>query len=156
MLMVGCDRETAGNYLGFSHSQLRHELQRDGEFLRQVLQAEAAAEFHQIRNLHEATKDSKQWRASVWWLERKIPERFARRAANAVSATEWRQFLDTLAEMIVMEISSEADRQRLLARLSEIAEEVEAQLAASQSDAKDFPSVETGPTGDPEDGVSEP
>lgn len=156
MLMVGCDRETAGNYLGFSPSQLRNELQQDGDLLREVLRAEAAAVFHQIRNLHEATKDSKQWRASVWWLERRIPERFARRAANAISTTEWHQFLETLAEMVVTEISSEEDRQRLLARLSEIAEEVDAQPATSPSDAKEFPSDEIGPASDLEDGISEP
>ncbi len=133
MLLVGCDRETAGNYLGFSPTQLRDEVKRDADFLQQVLRAEASAEFHQIRNLHEATKDSKQWRASVWWLERKVPERFARRAANAVTESEWRHFLETLADLITSEIASEADRQRLLTRLAQIAQNVDAELADSQA-----------------------
>jgi len=151
MLMMGCDRETAGNYLGFTLLQLRDEVKREPEFLQQVLRAEAAAEFHQIRNLHEATKDSKQWRASVWWLERKIPERFARRAANAITAAEWQQFLETLADMIVSEITCEADRQKLLTRLSQIAQEVDAEFAGSQSDGADSQTDEQESTSDLDD-----
>jgi hypothetical protein len=151
MLLVGCDRETAGNYLGFSPAQLRDEVKRDPDFFRQMLRAEASAEFHQIRNLHEATKDSKQWRASVWWLERKVPERFARRAANAITESEWRQFLETLADLITSEIASEADRQRLLSRLSQIAQEVDADLAGSQIDAADATADEGDSTGDLDD-----
>ena len=129
MLLVGCDRETASKYLGCTPTQLRDELKRNPEFSRQLLRAEGSAEFHQMRNLHEATKDGKQWRASVWWLERLAPGRFARRAANAITEAEWQQFLESLADAIMSEITNEADRRRLLACLARMAQAVHTDLA---------------------------
>ncbi len=135
MLLVGCDRETASKYLGCTPTQLRDELKRNPEFSRQVLRAEGSAEFHQICNLHEATKDSKQWRASVWWLERKAPGRYARRVANAITEAEWQQFLESLADAIVTEITNEADRRRLLAYLARMAQAAHTDLAKDPRDS---------------------
>lgn len=122
LLMIGCDRDTASKYLGFTTQQLDEILQENAEFMRQALKAEGAAEFHQMKNLHEATKDAKQWRASVWWLERRAPARFARRAANAITATEWNSFLTAIVDAIVAEVTSEADRQRLIARIARLSD----------------------------------
>ena len=122
MLLVGCDRETAGKYLGWTPSQLRRALQVDPQFVDRVSRAEATAEFHHMRNLYEATKDNKNWRVSVWWLEHLAPERFARKSVEAISQEEWQQFLDTLAEAIATEITCPSDRARLLARLAEMAD----------------------------------
>lgn len=121
--MIGCDRDTASKYLGFTAPQIESLLQSDGEFMRQALKAEGAAELHQMKNLHDATKDSKQWRASVWWLERRAPARFARRAANAITASEWNSFLTAIVDAIVAEVTCEADRQRLIARIARLADE---------------------------------
>jgi len=122
MLHLGCDRETASKYLGWTASHLRQELHRSSDFAIQVLRAEASAEFHQIHNVHEATKEAKNWRASVWWLERMAPERFAKRSTNVVTETEWQEFLEALAEAVVSEIADDADRNRLLNRLAQMAD----------------------------------
>ena len=116
--MIGCDRETASKYLGFTAQQVESLLQCDSAFMQQALKAEGAAELHQMKNLHDATKDSKQWRASVWWLERRAPARFARRTANAITASEWNSFLTAIVDAILAEVTNEADRQRLIARIA--------------------------------------
>lgn len=123
--MLGCDRDTASKYLGYTTSHLEKQLAEDIEFLRKTLKAEGAAELHQMKNLHNATKDAKQWRASVWWLERRAPSRFGRRSALAITAPEWSRFLAVIADAIVAEVSSEADRQQLIARIAQLVDVVD-------------------------------
>ncbi len=124
MISMGCDRETACNYLGMTAEELRYELRLDEAFCRQMLRAEATPEFNHMRNLYKAAKDEKHWRASVWWLERRAPERYARRAPDSLTASQIRQVIEELAETIVGEIDDPQDRQRLLARLVQIAEKI--------------------------------
>ena len=121
MLSIGCDRETACNYLGVTAEQLRSEMQLDVDFLKKLLRAEATPEFNHMRNLYNAAKDEKHWRASVWWLERRAPERYARRAPNAVTPSQLQQVIATLTEAIAGEVNNQQDRRRVLARLEQIA-----------------------------------
>src|SRR5438128_2011358 len=86
---LGCDRITARNYLAVSAEQLRAELQRNAEFARQLARAEAAAELQHMRNVHQASQADKNWRTSVWWLERRAPERFGRRDPRCLTPAEW-------------------------------------------------------------------
>ena len=120
LLMLGCDRDTASKYLGYTASQMEQHLAANAEFLRKALKAEGAAELHQMKNLHDATKDSKQWRASVWWLERRAPARFGRRPTGAITMTEWTRFLAVVADAITVEVTNEGDRQRLISRLAQL------------------------------------
>jgi hypothetical protein len=120
MLTMGCDWETTAKYLGFTPVQLRGETKRDEAFRREVLRCEAAADLHQIKNLHEASKDPKNWRTSVWWLERTSPVRFAKRPAMAITHSEWKQFLATIANAITEEVRAEADSRRLQMRLAQM------------------------------------
>jgi len=128
MISIGCDRETAGNYLSKSPHEMRDEILRDPEFAQRLLRAEAMPEFKHMRNLFEAAKEEKNWRASVWWLERRSPERFARRTPDAVSATQLRQVIEELTEAIVGEVDQQEDRQRLLNRLRNIAQKIHGNL----------------------------
>ncbi len=125
IVLIGCDRETACNYLGWSRSQLQNALKQDPQFAKRLARAEATPEFIHMRNLHNAAKDEKHWRVSVWWLERCAPERYARRNPDAVSAAQLRQIIKQIADAITGEVASPDDRQRLLTRLSKIAREVQ-------------------------------
>lgn len=124
VLQMGCDRETACHFLGISAGQLHHALLHDAPFLTQVLRAEASPEFNHMRNIYNAGKDEKHWRASVWWLERSAPERYARRATAALTTTQLRQAVEELAEVLLREIDDPQAQQRLLARLGEFAQQV--------------------------------
>ncbi|NOZ39145.1 MAG: hypothetical protein GXP24_02820 [Planctomycetes bacterium] len=57
-------------------------------------------------------------------MERRAPERYARRAPEALTASQLRQVIEEVAETIVGEIDDPQDRQRLLSRLVQIAEKV--------------------------------
>lgn len=117
ILLLGCDRTTARNFLGLAPAQLREALAGDDGLAVLVARAEAAAELHHMRNVHGAAKDEKNWRASVWWLERRSPERFARRDAASWSPSELAEVLEELAAEIVAEIDDPDVRRRMVDRL---------------------------------------
>lgn len=135
IVSIGCDRETACKYLGCSLSQLRREMKQDRTFAERLLRAEATPELAHMRNLHSATKDEKNWRASVWWLERRAPERYGRRTPGAVTENQLREVIDELAEVIAGEITCPDDRLRLLRRLGAIVEALQPNRA-SDSDVE--------------------
>lgn len=118
---VGCDREIAARYLGCRPAELQEEVNADAQFARQLAQAEAGAELVHMKNLKVAAQEEKNWRASVWWLERRSPQRYGRRAADAVPAAQVQQFVEALAAIIAEEVREPEDRDRLLARLGELA-----------------------------------
>jgi hypothetical protein len=125
VISVGCDRKTAVEYVGRTLEVLYRSMLRDPKFAEAVRRAEAASEMQHMRNVQTASRDPKQWRASVWWLERQSPERYGRRPADMVTPHQLENFLAILATA-VMEVVQEADgRERLLARLQEIAESLD-------------------------------
>ena len=125
IVRFGCDRVTAGKYLGCSMQQLRSTLQHDPQFAKQLARAEATPELMHMRNLQNAAKDEKHWRASIWWLERCVPERYARRNPDSISAAQLRQVVKQLADAIAGEVSDLDDRTRLMKRLASIAGSIE-------------------------------
>jgi hypothetical protein len=116
-LMVGCDRETAAHYVGTILSELRRQLAADPHFAADVRRAEARAELAHIRNIYNAASDAKNWRASVWWLERRSPERYGSRGAGVVTERQLQAFVDELAAAFELDVHDGNDRERLLARL---------------------------------------
>ncbi len=55
----------------------------DSDFAAQLKRAEATPEMAHMRNLHNAAKEEKNWRVSVWWLERQNKARQARAEKTA-------------------------------------------------------------------------
>ncbi|MBX3425810.1 MAG: hypothetical protein KF688_09030 [Pirellulales bacterium] len=118
---IGCDRQTGCNYVGCTPGDLLAALRQQASFAAQLLRAEATPEATHMRCVHDAAKDVKNWRASVWWLERRAPERFARRASAGLSAAELQGVVDQLCETIGQEIADVALRERVGRRLRQIA-----------------------------------
>ena len=75
ILNAGCDRATASAYVGLTLEAWDQVLAADAEFTRQILRAEANARLTHMRNVYRAAGDAKNWRTSVWWLERYGPQR---------------------------------------------------------------------------------
>lgn len=121
VLSVGCDRETAAKYVGCAIDELVESARRDDGFAAALRKSEAGVELAHMRNIQQAAKDEKHWRASVWWLERLAPERFARRDAGVVTRRELAGLLSTIASGIAAEVRHEDDRQRVLDKLTEVA-----------------------------------
>ncbi len=132
ILSVGCDRQTAANFVGCSLADIRRAMQWDPKFAAGVCRAEAGAELNHMRNIQQAAKDEKHWRASVWWLERRSPERFGPRGPGVVTSRQLKAFIDVLAETLREEIGTSDDQQRVIARLRSLADSVDRMLRDSQ------------------------
>jgi hypothetical protein len=138
ILSVGCDRQTAADFIGCRPSDIRDALQNDLPFLARVRRAEARAELSHMGNIHEAAKEKKDWRASVWWLERRSPDRFGRRGPGTVTARQLKAFVKILLDILSSEITNQDDRQRVIDRLREIGDAAEKLLREVQISSSDI------------------
>ncbi len=120
---VGCDRETIAKYVGCGRDELDTALLLDRAFGCELRRAEAACELAHMRNLQQAGRDVRQWRASVWWLERRAPERYAKRDAGSVGRRDLVAFLRDVAGSIAAAVRNEDDRERVIAELQTLSED---------------------------------
>lgn len=130
---VGCDRETAAKYVGCRVEQLSGALAGDDGFANEVRRAEAGCELAHMRSVQQAARDEKHWRASVWWLERRLPERYAPRGADVIGRREMESFFTSVAESMAAEVNNEDDRRRVMEKLNEFVERV---VVAEPEEAK--------------------
>jgi hypothetical protein len=131
ILSVGCDRQTAADYVGCSLADIRRTMLEDGAFMADVRRAEAGIELMHMRNVQEAAEKKKDWRASVWWLEQRSPERFARKVGT-MTARQLKAFTAMLLDIYREEVRDAADRERLIARFTRLMETIEQMLADAQ------------------------
>lgn len=131
ILSVGCDRQTAADYMGCSLTELRSVMQHDSTFAKEVRRSEAQVEFNHMQNVHAIARDKKDWRASVWWLERRSPERFARRA-GAVTARQLKAYIAVLSELLHEVVPDFKERQTVIDRLHALADDVDKILRDDQ------------------------
>jgi hypothetical protein len=73
----------------------------------------------------------------VWWLERRSPERFARRSPGTVTVRQLKAFVAILVDAVSSDVTNADDRRRISARLREIAASVEQLLRDAQAHADD-------------------
>lgn len=136
VLSLGCDRETAANYIGKTPGAIRNQALADSQFARDLLRATAGIEMLHMGNVKNAARDEKNWRASVWWLERRSPDRYAKREARTMTPAQLKDFIAGCADAVMQEVHNTTDRSRLLERLSAIA----SQLDSAASDQSNEPS----------------
>jgi hypothetical protein len=118
ILSVGCDRETAANFAGCSTADIGRAMRQDSSFAANIRRTEAGIELSHMRNIEQAATEAKNWRASVWWLERHAPERFGPRGAGEVTGRQLKEFIALLVRILNEEIRQE-DRQRVTDRLNQ-------------------------------------
>lgn len=121
--LLGCDRSTLCKYVGVSLKRLQREMQSDALFARDLLHAEADAEVRHMGNVHRASQDEKNWRTSVWWLERRAEVDSGEARDPAALAPEMCAALEHLAEIVVAEIVDLAARESLRRRLLQVVAE---------------------------------
>lgn len=119
--MVGCDRETIAKYVGCTADDLLAATQADPAFAADLRRAEAGCELAHMRSVQQAARDERHWRASVWWLERRLPSRYARRAADAVGRDELSRFLAAVAQVVATNVEGEAERRAVLLAIERLA-----------------------------------
>ncbi|MCI0335261.1 MAG: hypothetical protein L0228_18790 [Planctomycetes bacterium] len=136
ILSVGCDWQTAADFVGCSLAELRRAMQQDSAFAARVRRSEANVELMHMRIVQESATDKKNWRASIWWLERRSPERFARRA-GVVTARQLKAFVSILVDIFSEEVRDAGDRQRLIASFNRVVASLEQMLRDSQPEWAD-------------------
>lgn len=140
VLAVGCDRQTAVDYVGCSLAELRRALVADRSFLALVRRTEASIELTHMNNVKKAADSQKAWRASVWWLERRSPERYARRA-DSVTPGQLRAFVELVGDVLDETVRDADDRRHVLARLAELAQSAERMTRAVRDGLADSADV---------------
>jgi hypothetical protein len=125
VLAVGCDRETAANYIGCSTADLHHAMQQDAEFAAEVRRTEAGSELTHMRTVHKAGEEPKNWRASVWWLEMHAANRFKARTIGEVTTRQLDEFVNVLTSIVCEEVESEEDRERVTRRMEDAVRELD-------------------------------
>jgi hypothetical protein len=124
-LSTGCDRETAAKLTHCAHWDMHYAMLRDTNFAADVRRAEGASELVHVRNVQNAAQDVKNWRASVWWLERRSPERYGKRDANTVTTRHLKAFVAQLVSVVVEELPDASDRQRIVDRFGQLLRELD-------------------------------
>jgi hypothetical protein len=119
ILSVGCDRETAANYVGCTTADIGRTMRQDPAFAANVHRTEAGCELGHMQTVKEAAKEAKNWRASVWWMERHAPERFGPRGAGVVTIRQLDEFLNVLTDLISEEVDCDDIQRRILARMAD-------------------------------------
>jgi hypothetical protein len=116
VLSVGCDRQTAADFIGCSITDIGRAMQQDSEFAAHIRRTEAGCEVEHMRTIQQAAKDVKNWRASVWWLERHSPERFGSRGAGAATPRLLKLFAKRMIDVLSAEFSTDEAKYRVIAR----------------------------------------
>jgi hypothetical protein len=118
-LASGADLESVCRYACVTIVQLRLEMKRDPDFAQAAARAEAKVELLQMGNVMKAARDEKNWRTSVWWIERRSR---LRKAAEdrALSESDLLELMDALSQVIVQEIADPLSQQRVIERLLDI------------------------------------
>jgi hypothetical protein len=119
------------DFIGCTARDLHGSMKHDPEFAVQVRRTEAANEVAHMRSLHEAAKDPKNWRISVWWLEMRSPDRFKPRNASYPTLPQLEEFLNVLGQIIGEEVESEDDQTRVMNRMMELMRELKDRVQAA-------------------------
>lgn len=137
MVLMGCERESAAQAMRCSTAQLRQQVADDPEFSEELLRSEGMAEWHRMKAVHKAAEDEKHWRAATWWLEQKSKRRRSQANAQQVTTKELQQYLAELIDVIFSCVKCEEDRDRVLQRLTEMAQLIEADSAKANGETQD-------------------
>jgi hypothetical protein len=124
LLQLGCGRETAAAFCGVDSCEVEREIESDSDLLREIRRSEARFEVAHLRKLQKAAEGEKNWRISVWWLERRWPERYARKA-HAITIQQLEQFTDNLAEVLTDDLDDDHCREQIARRLKSLLDGVE-------------------------------
>ena len=116
-LQLGCPLETALDFAGVLPHEFEAALLADVPFARQVMRARATPEIRHMESVRKAAADEKNWRASVWWLERCLPNRYARRPPAMVPEAEFEAFVAELIELVDTQVKDPQDHARLVANI---------------------------------------
>jgi len=123
ILGVGCTRRTAAAFVGCAPSTIAAEMQRDPEFANELRDAEQQQELHHLQTINEARKKPQYWRASAWWLEKRLPHLYDSKGAGIYTKKQVFEILRQLAEIIMEEVPATKHRKAIIKRFEKLLEQ---------------------------------
>lgn len=129
VLSMGGTRTLAARYVGCHVGTIRNTALRDADFAAALERAETSDEITHLANINKAAKEGRYWRAAAWALERKYPDRYGQRHPNAFTIDQVSQVLAQFADLILEEVPEQADRDRILERLTDLTAGLQAAAA---------------------------
>jgi hypothetical protein len=118
-IALGASIDTTARLCEVSPSEIADERQRDAHWDRSLAQAEAGLEIRYLHHIHAACKRDKTAKLSVWWLERRWPERYARRAGT-ITKQQLQEFIERLAAIVATELDDPAALERVADSLANV------------------------------------
>jgi hypothetical protein len=125
LIRLGCDLRTASWAAGRSPVEVKRDLEANADFVREVKQAESTFEYKHLQHLEEAAKDKKNWRVSMWLLERRLPDKYEKQRPRTVKESQLMPLLKSLADAIVDGVEDDEQRAALLKRVEDTVEELD-------------------------------
>jgi hypothetical protein len=117
MLGIGCDLSTAARVVGRSPAEVKALLGEDKTFLRDVEKYGSLFEGKHLKHLDKAAEDKKNYRVSMWLLERLRPDKYEKQRPRTIKESQLMPLLKSMAEMLVDGVEDEAAREALFDRV---------------------------------------
>jgi hypothetical protein len=133
ILACGGTRLMAAQYAGCSVRTIHNTAKRDPLFAEQLAKTELSPEFAFLKNIIDAVKEEKNWRAATWALERMYPERYARRRPETIPVGHLRDVVDYLVEKAMEKTPENQNRKALRATLKKLAHKSLTQSAVKKT-----------------------
>ena len=133
LLSVGCSRRTAARYVNCTQKAIDELARTNPDFAEKLRRAEANLEIESIKNMFNAAKQEKNWRASAWVLERKSPQEFLKKKPDVIPAGLLDTLLNRIVTLLIEECPAAVQRKGLLKKLDVIRMET---IAALDDDDK--------------------
>ena len=126
ILAAGCSRAAAAHYVVCHPDTIRNTADRDEAFALALSHAESTHELFALAQINTAAKESRNWRAAAWVLERRFPNRYGRLRPNVITVEQISAALAQLADVLLEEVPEEDRRERILIRLTELTTQLHA------------------------------
>ena len=120
LLAVGCSRRTAARYVNCTQKAINDLARSNPEFAEKLRRAEANLEIESLKNVFNAAKQEKNWRASAWGLERKSPQEFLKKRPDVVPTDLLDTLLDRIVALMIDECPAAVKRKSFLQKLNAI------------------------------------
>ncbi len=128
LLSVGCSRRTAARYVNCTQKAIDELARTNPDFAEKLRRAEANLEIESIKNMFNAAKQEKNWRASACVLERKSPQEFLKKKPDVIPSGLLDTLLNRIVTLLIEECPAAVQRKGLLKKLDVIRMETIAAL----------------------------
>lgn len=117
LVAAGCPRDGALPVVGVTKRDFRRALIADPSLETELASGETRVELLLLRNVQEAARDPRNWRASTWYLERTNPDRYGRVRPRSVRVSKLIEFFDNLVHQLNQTVPDDRSRNALVACL---------------------------------------